>query len=215
MRTSPYTRSVFGADTGIGHIDPPNLHLDMGPYAGSPINPHAFASGHQYGAAPGLRGQFVMQSRRTGRLGATMPPVYNPNVGPVAQLTQSFAYYPTRGLRGIGPQFVTQSDSAVRQQIANLEKAQAQIDAETTALEQRVAAMNVDPSGKPAVAITPTVPVIPAQTTVMTAQNAATGQQTLTVSAGVPAPTHVSMGLVLVGLATGVLIAVSVRHMVH
>jgi hypothetical protein len=164
MNTRPYSRSVFGADTGIGHIDPPSLHLDMGPYAGSPINPHAFASGHQYGAAPGLRGQFVMQSRRTGRLGATMPPAYNTGAEPVPQLTQSFVY---------------------------------------------------DPSGKPAVAVTPTVPVIPAQTSVMTAQNAATGQQTLTVSVGVPAPTHVSMGLVLAGLAAGVLIVVSVRHMVH
>jgi hypothetical protein len=214
MNTRPYSRSVFGADTGIGHIDPPSLRLDMGPYAGSPINPHAFASGHQYGAAPGLRGQFVMQSRRTGRLGATMPPAYNPNVGPVVQLTQSFVYYPTRGLRGIGPQFVTQSDSAVRQQIADLEKAQAHIDAETTALEQQVAAMGiastVDPSGATVVAVTPTVPVIPAQTSVMP-----TGTQVLVVGAPVAAPTHVSMGLVLVGLGVGALIAVSVRHMVH
>lgn len=86
---SPYKRSVFGADTGIGHIDPPNLHLDMGPYAGSPINSHAFGAGHQYGAAPGFRG-----------LGATDPAgtpavVVTPMV-PVISVTQAPTVSPPR-----------------------------------------------------------------------------------------------------------------------
>lgn len=94
----PYSRRVFGADTGLGAFDPASLVLDMGPNAGTRIDPHAFASGHQYGAAIGMRGlgqQFLLMSRRSGRLGAIMPPVMDPGASPIAQLTQSFVYDPS------------------------------------------------------------------------------------------------------------------------
>jgi hypothetical protein len=80
-------------------MDPVMLALDMGPYAGTPPDPHAFASGHQYGARVGLRGlgqQFVYQPRNRFRgLGATLPPALNTNKDPIPQLSQSFAYDPS------------------------------------------------------------------------------------------------------------------------
>jgi hypothetical protein len=73
---APYARSVFGAQTGLGAMDPVELQVDMGAYANRRTDPHAFGAGHQFGPMPGVRGlgqQVVVQ--RT-RLGATPPPTW-------------------------------------------------------------------------------------------------------------------------------------------
>lgn len=66
---APYKRSVFGAQTGLGAMDPVELQIDMGAYANRRTNPHAFGSGHQFGPIPGLRGlgqQVVVQRTQLG-----------------------------------------------------------------------------------------------------------------------------------------------------
>lgn len=75
---APYNRSVFGAQTGLGAMDPLALTLDMGAYANRRTNPHAFGAGHQYGALPGMRGlgqQVVVQRAGLGATGESKLPI--------------------------------------------------------------------------------------------------------------------------------------------
>lgn len=71
---APYARSVFGAQTGLGAMDPVELQVDMGAYANRRTDPHAFGAGHQFGPMPGVRGlgqQVVVQRTRLGDAGVS------------------------------------------------------------------------------------------------------------------------------------------------